>query len=1283
MNAAPLKPLQVLMHGLLAVFSLICSVAIGASEAGPVTIKAYPTWELGADEAPWTPIQGPDGILHFGTNGLLSFDGALWKSSLMDSGDAARGLAFGSDGRIWTAANRNVGWFAHDGTSEWQFHSLRDQLPFPLDELGEMWHVFAEPAGALFVSDHQILRWDGQKFQVWAMEPGIRFHAFNIEGKIYVQHPVTGLYVIEEKGPRLLIPAAQLGTQAIFWLERQNDRWFFVNSAGLFTVSEGQSAQPFGEEGTAFLQREMLSSVAKMKNGDLALGSLYGGIALVRQDGSLRRVLTPADGLPTLNIYSVFVDREGSLWATSPSYIVRIELEPATQFFGESSGLPAQPIGRITRHNGRIVVAVENSLLETDSDDRTFHRTTGVRERVYEMRSTPEGLLVARNRAVELHNGDARRLVLPTPSAAMVAKPSRSMPGTTLVALKRQIIAVDASGTSRVLVDHLPEPANAIAEDASGALWLSTSSSGIFTARPEASGPTPAVRLTSLPGAPALRGFSVVQETANGSMLIFAAEGGWMVSGKNNRFQPIENYPARNIVSFSAVPSDDSVWVVHPAMDGLGATAARIRVENGRARWQPHSVQGLWEIGHPKALFAETNAKGTASLWIGGTQGLLRNDTDAPVAPAPPIPLLHAYSRQAETGELRSITSALPYATKAVRFEFAAPRLALRPALRLQTRIEGIDGDWIPADATQSRELTAVRDGRYTFRVRTVAETGIASEAAVFNFEILRPWWRRTPAIVGVLLALAPGIYGIMRLRLRHLRRHNAELEEKVRQRTTQLAKASAAKTEFVANMSHDIRNPLNGIVGLALALEDTRLDARQREIVSTLRECTTYLSSLVDDVLDFASIEAGQLELKPGPFVPAELLRSVATTLKGDAIERGASLVLETDPNLPLTLLGDAGRIQQILVNFTSNALKYAGGTIRLRARLGADSRDEIEFAVTDEGTGITPADQATLFTKFTRLSNARGESIKGSGLGLAACRSLADVLGGSVSVESQPDVGSTFYLRLPIVVSEPAEEGPTLNLPAATVLIVEDADYNAWAATAVLSKLGLPSVRARNGREALELFTAKRFDIILLDRNLPDMDGTEVAKRLRQIEGGNPRAVLLAVTAYCTAEDRALCLASGMDAFVGKPLTPEKLRRALLTVGRRLLTAASVHVPAEVPVPALDLSLLTYLSDGTDQGLTVQIERFLATLAETENQLEHASSARDFAAVAASAHQILSQAKMVAGTALETVATTLENAAREDDQNAFASLLEPMRREIRSLTEALRRRRRATPVA
>ncbi|MBS0632712.1 MAG: response regulator [Verrucomicrobia bacterium] len=595
--------------------------------------------------------------------------------------------------------------------------------------------------------------------------------------------------------------------------------------------------------------------------------------------------------------------------------------------------------------------------------------------------------------------------------------------------------------------------------------------------------------------------------------------------------------------------------------------------------------------------------------------------------------------------------------------------------------MSGVDNDWVPADPGGRRVFTAMREGSYLFQVRAVAETGRASEPTGFHFEIAPPWWRSTPAALAALFLGAGVIYGVFRYREHTLRRRNAELEEKVRTRTVELELASAAKTQFVANMSHDIRNPLNGIVGLTLALDDTPLDARQRELVSTLRECTAYLATLVDDVLDFASIEAGRVELRPGPFAPAELLRSIAATLRAEVAQSGAAFVIETSPNLPATVTGDAGRIQQILINYAGNALKYAGGRIVLSAHVPPGAPGEIEFAVTDSGPGISEADQARLFSKFTRLAQQPGAQIEGTGLGLASCKLLADLMDGSVGVESQPGQGSRFTLRLPLAAAVEAPLLPvaTATLPPATVLLVEDTDYNAWAANAVLAKLGLTATRAHTGAEALELFATQRFNIVLLDRNLPDLDGTEVARRMRALEENGQHALLLAVTAYCTAEDRELCLKSGMDAFVGKPLTPEKLRRALLGTGRQLLAAASVQEPPGLRSPAFDLTLLGYLSDGTPQGLEAQVARFLGVLAEAAQQLQVSAADNDFHALADTAHGVLSQARLIGCTALSEAAVDLEQAARAKRPDAVGELLARVRVEIDVVTAALRHPPRA----
>jgi signal transduction histidine kinase/CheY-like chemotaxis protein/HPt (histidine-containing phosphotransfer) domain-containing protein len=767
--------------------------------------------------------------------------------------------------------------------------------------------------------------------------------------------------------------------------------------------------------------------------------------------------------------------------------------------------------------------------------------------------------------------------------------------------------------------------------------------------------------------------------------MVFANNGAWQKTPSAAGFAPVVDFPIRSIASVSEMAADGGVWVAHENTETLAPCIGRISFLGSTARWEPHAVDGLTEVGAPRSIFADAAKPDETVLWIGGTHALLRHVVGKELsAPPPRPPLLRAFARRAANEKRTPILTSLPYSTALLEFEFAAPEFSRRSLLRIETRIEGVDDEWTPVAPGSRRELTAIRDGHYRVKARVVAETGAVSEETVFSFTVLPPWWRTAPGLTTYGLAAALLFFGAYRLRVRTLRVRNAALEARIRERTKELEAANAAKTQFVANMSHDIRNPLNGIVGLALALDETRLDPRQREIVSTLRECTTYLSSLVDDVLDFASIEAGRVELRPRVFGPRELLRSIVETLKADATASGAVISIESSDDVPENLYGDAGRIQQILVNFVSNALKYAGGNIRLSVHTPSNAPGEVEFAVADGGPGLSAVEQLSLFTKFSRLRQQRGgEEIPGTGLGLAACRLLADIMGGSVGVQSRPGDGARFFLRLPLTVATGPVAHPQGSLPNTAVLLVEDTDYNAWAATAVLAKLGLSCERARTGAEALQLFGAKRFNVVLLDRNLPDMDGTEVARRMRKMESDGLQAVLLAVTAYCTAEDRALCLQSGMDAFVGKPLTPEKLRNVLLDAGRRLLASASVQVPLELPIPGLDMALLTYLSDGTAEGLDQQVRRFVDSLRDAELQLSEACLRGDFSALRTGAHRLLGQSRMIGCTSLTEAATRLEAAARTGDAAACREGLGRVREQIQSVKEAMCRPRPAAQPA
>ncbi len=509
------------------------------------------------------------------------------------------------------------------------------------------------------------------------------------------------------------------------------------------------------------------------------------------------------------------------------------------------------------------------------------------------------------------------------------------------------------------------------------------------------------------------------------------------------------------------------------------------------------------------------------------------------------------------------------------------------------------------------------------------------------------------------------------------------EFENALVQAREAAEEASLAKSNFVARMSHEVRTPITGIVGFLDVLAHTELTQQQREFLEPVRASAERLTTIVNDALDFARIEAGEMEIQTEPFDLYQTLHQCVDLLVPVAQSKALELDVQISDQVPEYLYGDPTRLGQIVMNLVNNAIKFTESgsiTVEVSNRVRENERVVIYIAVVDTGIGIPRSKLTQLFAPFQQIDDARTRKFEGTGLGLTITKNLVELMGGSLRVESSADKGSRFTVQIPFDVAATGKDGVELQqAPTVTgirlfapvkILVVDDNDIVRHYFAAILKQLEIDCVIVDNGGDAIEQCRQNKFDLVLMDIHMPEMDGMETVRQIRN-QYGDATTVIVALTADVVSDNRERIMQSGFDDFLAKPLSRSDLVRVLTrwVPNKIKTTRCKPAVMETASAEVLNRARGLELAGGDEKLWLSSVDLIKEQLPEQMKQIQQALTLNDYSDAAEIAHKIAGSASYIAASNLRTAVVAFEQAAKSKDTGLIEKQLQGLKRAVSAL--------------
>ena len=984
----------------------------------------------------WAVASTSRGDLIIGSNRLWIRSGSRWSQIEIRDAYAFRALAPDQEGkRIWLGGVNALGYLETNAAGAWTYQSLLEKWQAEdVAKLGDVWEVSPTPQGAIWLTSDRVIRWDGSRFESWKRKGPSRLVGAPASDGLWFYDEPQGLLQIGPTGaPNLLASAASLPSAPLTWLlppSAAEDTGMLGLADGVYRRQTDGSLIPLAAL-TRTLTDTLPGRATRLADGRIAIATFGHGVVLADAEGRTLEIIDRQHGLKNNTVYTL-TSHDDQLWIGYQGGLVQIDGVGHTHLIDRQSGLrDGLPRGVRFTPEGQWLVTSEDVLFRRPAAHR-FTTALGNESLLWSATRQNSVLWVGGFGGVWRSQGETMQKVYQTPTDVLLVSASRTLSdgilffeGYRLKSLEPSPYGGWAAHDLGIIVEDTPL---SLHESADGSVWITTMTHGILRCAWRSNGKERATlqvrpRYANPPALPENAGRARLVELGE-HIFAFTDAGILRWEEDQRRFVVDPLFAAYQGIAATPGTSDlGAYWLVEPrSLAGRGPGALlRVATTDSGVTLEPIHGHGLNAIGAPTAV-----DQGENSLWVSGTEGVLKLDaSELFSAPLPPALQLIPRAAGLATTTPPDRTSQLPADTRHLSFVFA-PLASDHETVYVQTRLLGADQTWSEPSTETERDYAALAPGTYRFEARSIDPFGRPGPVAHFDFSLAAPWYRTLPAIIGYAIAGLLLVLLGARLRLRRLQQQNEQLNHLVAIRTRELALSNTAKSDFLENISHEIRNPLNGLSGLLALLKEDNLGPRERELTRSLRIVANNLLRVFGDVLSFSRLEYGYVTFDPQPFLLRPLLDEIVDFFSIQTRQPVVKIELNWPADLTDGFVGDHAKLRTIIENFTANALKYAPGSpIEIRVSTAPDS-DAVTIAVADQGAGIPPEERALIFEKFVRGAETKRNRVAGTGLGLATCRALARLMQGEVSLSDTAVRGSTFCLNLPLPRTELALAPP-----------------------------------------------------------------------------------------------------------------------------------------------------------------------------------------------------------------------------------------------------------------